>query len=212
MSTTRSGFAEPAIGGGSGPERSGLLAEREFLEIRVGGTAARGVIAMGLVLATAATLDHRYVIQTQTHALEETDVHGHSDIIISNEPVDYPELQGADLLFAFCQWAADAYASILKPHGVLLLDSDMITRSPRFGGVTCALPLDRLAREAAGSSEPVPHLVALGVAVSITGVVSTESVQTTLKDLELPGEKEARKKALSYGLALDPQDWLEGTT
>lgn len=204
MSGTRSGFTQPALGGGPGPERVGLLAARQFLEVRVGGTAARGVIAAGLVLATAATFDHRYVAQTQTHALEETDVHGHSDIIISDEPVDYPELQGADLLVALCQWAADAYAPILRPDGVMVYDSGVVTRTPRFEGAAYALPLDGLAREAAAGSELEPHLVALGAAVAITGVVSAESLLATGRELELPGDKEARQKALAYGLAMEP--------
>lgn len=207
MSATRSDFSELGIGGGPSPARAGHLASRRFLEIRAGGTAARGVIVMGLVLATAATRDHRHVIETQTHALEETDVHGHSDVIISDDPVDYPELQGADLLVACCQWAADAYARILKPDGVLLYDSDLVTRAPRFGGITYALPLDDLARKAAGRSELVPHHVALGAAVAFTGVVSTESVLATVHELELPGSKTARERAVSYGLALDPEEW-----
>lgn len=207
MSGEESGFSQPATGGGSPSARTGDLAAREFLEIRVGGTAARGVIIMGLVLATAATRDHRHVIQTQTHALEETDVHGHSDVIISDETIDYPELEGADLLLALCQWSADAYTPILKPGGVLLYDSELVTRRPRFDGATYALPLDRLSREAAGRSEAMPHLVALGAAVSATGAVSTDSLVTTMHELALPGSRAAREKALNYGLALDVHQW-----
>lgn len=207
MSGTRSGFTQPAIGGGPGPDRVGLLAKRRLLEIRVGGTAGRGVIVTGLVLATAATRDHRYVAQTQTHALEETDVHGHSDVIISDEPVDFPELQGVDLLVAFCQWAADAYVELLRPDGVLLYDSQEVIRPPGFDGATYALPLDQLARKAAGRSESVPCLVALGAAVAITGIVSTASLAATVDELELVGSKAARKKALEYGLALEPKAW-----
>jgi 2-oxoglutarate ferredoxin oxidoreductase subunit gamma len=134
-------------------------------------------------------------------------VHGHSDVIISDEPVDYPELQGADLLVALCQWASDAYAPIVKPEGTLLYDADLVTRPVRFEGAAYALPLGRLAREAAGRSEPAPHLVALGAAVGITGVVSQESLLKTIQELELTGSKEARKRALAYGLALDPDEW-----
>ena len=73
MSGIKSGFSQPAIGEGPAPKRVGLLATRDFLEVRLGGTAEQGVVLMGLVLATAATRDHRYVAQTQTHGLEESD-------------------------------------------------------------------------------------------------------------------------------------------
>jgi len=211
MGGTTSGFSQPSTGGEPSPQRAGLLAQRPYVEVRFGGTAAQGVIVMGLVLATAATLDHRYVTQTQTHALEETDVHGHCDVIISDDTVDYPELLGADLLVALCQWSADAYTSLLRPDGVLLYDSERVVRPPFFEGVGYALPLGRLARQAAGRSELVPHLVALGAAVAVTGLVSQESLLKTVQDLEFTGSKEARKKALSYGLAFDVDEWRRDT-
>jgi len=207
MGDTTSGFSQSAMAEGPVPERSGLLAQRRYVEVRFGGTAAQGVIVIGLMLATAATLDHRYVTQTQTHALEETDVHGHCDVIISDDTVDFPELLGADLVVALCQWAADEYSPLLRPDGVLLYDSERVLRPPVFEGAGYALPLGRLARQAAGRSERVPHLVALSVAAAITGVVSQESLLKTVQDLEFTGSKEARKKALSFGFALDVDEW-----
>ena len=38
---------------------------REFIEVRFGGSGGQGVILMGVILAMAATRDHRYVVQTQ---------------------------------------------------------------------------------------------------------------------------------------------------
>lgn len=207
MSGTKSGFSQPAIGEGPAPKRVGLLAARDFLEIRFGGTAAQGIVLMGLALATAATRDHRYVTQTQTHGLEESDSQGHSDVIISDDPVDYPELLGADLLVALCQGSAETYAPMLRPSGVFIYDSQLVTDPPLFEGVTYALPLSRLAREAAGKDEAIPELVALGAATAITGVVSAESLEMTLEEMALAGSKQARKEALSYGLALDAEAW-----
>jgi len=210
MSGTKSGFSQPAIGGGPVPARMGLLSARNFLEVRFGGTAEQGIIVMGLVLATAATRDHRYVAQTQTHGLEESGGPGHSDVIISDEPVDYPELLGADLLVALGQDSADSHAPMLRPEGVLVYDSKEVTRPPAFDGHSYAVPFARLAREVAGKGESSPALLALGVAVAITGVVSAESLQKTLHELALPGTKEAMLKALTRGLALDPGEWLRG--
>ncbi len=128
MGGTKSGFSQPAIGDGPAPKRAGLLAARGLLEIRFGGTAEQGVVLMGLVLATAATLDHRYVAQTQTHGLEESesDVLGHCDVIISDDPVDYPELLGIDLLVALGQGAADANMPLLRADGVFVYDSECV--------------------------------------------------------------------------------------
>ena len=91
--------------------------------MRFGGTGLQGVILMGVVLAMAATRDHRYVAQTQTYGLEEREGYGQSDVIISDHPVDYPQLQAADLLVTLSQDAADGYADLLREDGILIFDS-----------------------------------------------------------------------------------------
>jgi 2-oxoglutarate ferredoxin oxidoreductase subunit gamma len=204
MSGTKSGFSQPAIGEGPAPRRVGLLAARDFLEIRIGGEAEQ-------VLATAATRDHRYVTQTQTHGLEEGEAQGgHCDVIISDDPVDYPELLGADLLVALHQDSADAYVSMVRADGVFVFDSHNVAAPPHFGGIAYGIPFERLAREAAGKGEVAPALLALGVVTAITGVVSAESLEKTLGDLVLPGSKEAMQKALSFGLKSDFKGWQRG--
>ena len=117
--------APPPIGSGPSPARTGLLADRQFLQVRFGGTGEQGVILVGVVLAMAATRDHRYVVQTQTYGLGARGGYGHSDVIISDTPIDYPEFQSADVLVTLSQDAADGYADLLTPdeHSYL-----------RFGG------------------------------------------------------------------------------
>jgi Pyruvate/2-oxoacid:ferredoxin oxidoreductase gamma subunit len=48
---------------GSGP---GDLSTRRFCEVRFGGSGGQGVILMGVILAVAATRDHKKVVQTQS--------------------------------------------------------------------------------------------------------------------------------------------------
>jgi 2-oxoglutarate ferredoxin oxidoreductase subunit gamma len=210
MSGTKSGFSQPAIGEGPAPKRVGLLAARDFLEVRLGGSAEQGVVLIGLVLATAATRDHRYVAQTQTHGLEESDAQGHCDVIISDDPVDFPELLGVDLLLALCQSSADAYAPMVRADGVFVYDSENVSEPPPSAGVTYGIPFSSLAQEAAGKREPAPDLVALGAVIAITGVVSAGSLEKTLDEIVLPGSKEAMRTGLYYGLKLDVKQWQRG--
>ncbi len=196
---------------GRAPKRVGLLATRDFLEVRLGGTAEQGVVLMGLVLATAATRDHRYVAQTQTHGLEESDAQGHCDVIISDDPVDYPELLGADLLVALCQSSADVYAPMVRADGVFVYDSENVTEVPWTAGVTYGIPFSRLAQEAAGQGESAPDLFALGAVIAITGVVSEGSLEKTMDEIVLPGSREAMSRGLSSGLKLDVKQWQRGS-
>lgn len=207
MSKTPSGFTQPALGDGPLRARTGLLADRDFVEVRFGGTGLQGFILMGVVLAMAATRDHRYVAQTQTYGLEEREGYGHSDVIISDHPVDYPQLQAADLLVTLSQDAADGYAGLLREDGILIFDSANVTVPTTFAGVTLGIPFSRLAVEATERSERTTDVLTLGAVVGFTGVVSVESLREALANTEASDPGGVYGKALVAGLSLDPTEW-----
>ena len=200
--------APPPIGSGPSPGRSGLLAAREFVEVRFGGTAEQGVILVGVVLAMAATRDHRYVVQTQTYGLDARGGYGHSDVIISDQPIDYPELQSADLLVALCQDAAEGYSHLLTPASIFIFDSEEVTTPPPFGGTSYGIPFTRLAYEAVGEVVTAPNVLTLGAVVGIAGVVSAESLRKAVRATVPPGTEEASARALELGLSLDTETWI----
>jgi 2-oxoglutarate ferredoxin oxidoreductase subunit gamma len=197
----------PLIGSGPAPPRSGLLADRGFVEVRFGGTGEQGVILVGVVLAMAATRDHRYVVQTQTYGLGARGGYGHSDVIISDSPIDYPELQSADLLVALCQDSADGYAHLLRPDSILIYDSEEVTKPPHSAATSFGIPFTRLAMEEKGASEITPNVFTLGAVVGITGVVSVDSLTQAVMSTVTLGSEDVNKRALARGLALDPGEW-----
>ena len=209
---TPSGFSQPAIGTGPAPVRAGLLAERDFLEVRFGGTGEQGVILMGVVLAMAATLDHRYVAQTQTYGLGEREGYGHSDVIISDYPIDYPEIEGVDLLLILCQDAADGYTEMLRPNGILIYERDEVAASPAFRGATYGVPFNGLYSEVTGRPETASEVLTLGAVAAITGVVSPGSLRKAVLSTVGAGVKGVNEKALARGLALDPAAWRKDGT
>jgi 2-oxoglutarate ferredoxin oxidoreductase subunit gamma len=199
--------AAPPIGSGPPPPRSGLLADRGFLEVRFGGTGEQGVILVGVVLAMAATRDHRYVVQTQTYGLGARGGYGHSDVIISDAPIDYPELQQADLLVTLSQDAADGYARLLTSTSIFVYDSEEVTAPPRFTGASFGIPFTRLALEEVGELASAPNVLTLGVVVSITGVVSVGSLRKAVMATVPTGTEERNRRVLEFGLALDATPW-----
>jgi 2-oxoglutarate ferredoxin oxidoreductase subunit gamma len=194
--------APPAL-----PTRSGLLAERDFLEIRFGGTGGQGVILMGVILAMAATRDHRQVVQTQSYGPEARGGYSRSDVIISDRPIDYPQLAGVDLLVALSQESAKGYAKLLRPDGLLIYDSEKVLDLPRVTGPSYGIPFTKLAKEQIGKAQTM-NVLTLGAVVGITGVVSTEAVRKAMMEMVPKGTEELNAKALALGLSLDPGDWL----
>ena len=187
-------------------QQSGLLASRDFVEVRFGGSGGQGVILMGVILAMAATLDHRRVVQTESYGPEARGGYSRSDVIISNEAIDYPELDQADLLVALSPLAASQYISALRKNGIFIYDSKRITEPPAFEGTTFAAPFTKMALAETGRQQTT-NILTLGAVAKITGLVSVESLRKAVMDRVPAGTEELNSRALDLGLALNPAEW-----
>ncbi len=191
---------------GSTASRAGLLAARDLVEVRFGGSGGQGVILMGVILAMAGAWDHRYVVQTQSYGPEARGGYSRSDVIIADAPIDYPELERADLLVVLSQAAADEYIGVLRADGVLVYDSENVTTMPPFKGECFGIPFTRLALEETGRTQTT-NILTLGVVAGITGVVTTESLRKAVLAMVPRGTEEMNTKALARGLAFDAAEW-----
>jgi 2-oxoglutarate ferredoxin oxidoreductase subunit gamma len=188
------------------PARSGLLADRDFVEVRFGGSGGQGVLLMGVILAVAANHDHRCVVQTETYGPEARGGSSRSDVIISDQPIDYPKLDNADLLVALSVPAANSYIKSLRRNGVFIYDSSIIKEPPAFAGTSIGIPFSRLAKEEIGRIQTTNSL-ALGAVVGLTGIVSVESLRKAVIEAVPSGTEEINAKALARGLAVTPDDF-----
>jgi 2-oxoglutarate ferredoxin oxidoreductase subunit gamma len=187
------------------PPRFGVLAEREKIEIRFGGTGGQGVILMGVILAMAATRDHRQVVQTQSYGPEARGGYSRSDVIISDHAIDYPQLGSMDLLVALSQESASGYIGLLRPDGVFVYDSEKVTDPPAFGGRSYGVPFTRLAIEETGRAQTT-NVLTLGGVVAVTGVVSIDSLRRAVMEMVPKGTEQVNGRALSRGLTVKPEE------
>lgn len=185
--------------------RMGLLADRDFVEIRFGGTGGQGVILMGVILAMAATRDHRQVVQTQSYGPEARGGYSRSDVVISDRSIDYPQLADVDLLVALSQQSASGYLGMLRPNGVFIYDSEKVEQPPAFPGESFGVPFTRLATEETGRAQTA-NVLTLGAVVSITGVVSIDSLEKAVMEMVPKGTEEVNNRALARGLAIVAAD------
>ena len=186
--------------------RTGVLADRDFLEVRFGGSGGQGVVLMGIILATAANYDRRCVVQTESYGPEARGGYSRSDVIISDDPIDYPKLVHIDLLVTLSQDAANAYVKTLRKDGVLIYDSDKVTTLPSLSGTAIGLPLVRLATEEIGKVQTA-NILTLGAVVRITGIVSEDSIRRAMLEEVPAGTQELNSRALTRGLAVEQAEW-----
>lgn len=169
-------------------------------EVRLSGFGGQGLITAGIILAEAAILDGKNAVQSQSYGPEARGGASKAEVIISDGDIDYPKVGEADLFLAMSQQACDKYASSIRAGGVFVVDTDHVQKIPAFTGQTYRVPITKIAVEQAGK-DLVANIVALGVIVGLTGLVSREALETAVLDRVPPKTKDLNKKALAAGFA-----------
>jgi len=168
-------------------------------EIRLSGSGGQGLILMGKVLAEAAAIyEDRNATQSQSYGPEARGGASKSEVIISDEEIDYPKATQLDLLLAFTQEACDKYVPDLKPGGVLVVDSQFVKQVPSASGTVVGLPIHEIAGKAVGRSL-MANILALGVIVAVSSVVRKDSVESAIRARVPRGTEEMNLRAFRAG-------------
>jgi 2-oxoglutarate ferredoxin oxidoreductase subunit gamma len=155
------------------------------------------LILAGIILAEAAGIyEGKSVAQTQSYGPEARGGVSRSDIIISDEEIDYPEAIRLDMLVAMNQRSCDEYFADLKPTGILLVDSTFVSEFPTQRAI--AIPFTRIAREKVGK-EFVANIVSLGALTPFCPVVSREAMAKAVLSRVPEGTEDLNRAALQAG-------------
>jgi 2-oxoglutarate ferredoxin oxidoreductase subunit gamma len=167
-------------------------------EIQLAGEGGQGVVLAAVILAEAAAVQEgKNVAQSASYGPEARGGLTESEVIISDEEIDYPRVVAADVLLAMSQKACDAYSPFLKEDGLLIVDSVQVERTPRADAYR--VPMTQIAEEATGKAVTA-NMVALGLLVGLTGVVSIPAIEAAVVARSPKGTEALNVKALHAGL------------
>jgi 2-oxoglutarate ferredoxin oxidoreductase subunit gamma len=182
--------------------RQGQEARREAedrYEIRLAGEGGQGMILAGVILAEAAALhDGLNAVQTQSYGPEARGGTSRSEVIIAHGEIDYPKVMSADLLLCMSQEACDKFGAGVKDEGLIVVDSTTAQRLPSPRAV--AVPISQIAEEATGR-RITASIVALGLVVGLTGIVSRPALEQAVAGRVPRGTEEMNLQALAAGFA-----------
>ncbi|MFH1843245.1 MAG: 2-oxoacid:acceptor oxidoreductase family protein [bacterium] len=169
-------------------------------EVRLSGEGGQGLVLAGKVLAEAAAIyDDKNATQSQSYGPEARGGASRSEVIISDEDIDYPKAVNIDLLLALTQESVNKYHSDLKSGGILLVDSDACTDLPEGDFTVYRVPIIDIAREKVGKVL-VANIVALGVLTELAGVVTREAVESAILARVPKGTEELNLNAFKAGV------------
>jgi len=171
-------------------------------EIRFSGSGGQGLILAGVIFAEAAAIyDGTNAVQSQSYGPEARGGASKSEVILSDDTIDFPKATSIDLMLALTQEACTKYFKDLKGGGTLLVDEDFVPDVPEGDFKVVRLPIIRTASEGVGKAF-VANIVAIGAIAAITGRVSREAVEKAVLSRVPKGTEELNRKALTAGYEL----------
>jgi 2-oxoglutarate ferredoxin oxidoreductase subunit gamma len=172
-------------------------------EIRVAGFGGQGVVLAGRLLGEAAILDGKRAVQTQSYGPESRGGAARSEVVVSDEEIDYPKVIKADILVALSQTAFDKFRDAVKDDGKIIVDSDLVKAG---SDAVRSVPFTKTADEL--GKRMVANSVMLGYLVASTGVMATASMEATIREKVPKHTTEINLEAFAKGVELAGREGL----
>jgi 2-oxoglutarate ferredoxin oxidoreductase subunit gamma len=176
------------------------------LEIRFAGFGGQGIIKSGIITAAAASIyGGKNAVQTQSYGPESRGGACKSEVVISEEEIDFPKVVEPDILVVISQHAYNDYVDDVKSSGTVILDPDMVPREKELTKAQVfRVPATKIAEEL--GRRIIANIVMLGAFVAITGALDENVLKESVKANVPKGTEElnlmAFQKGYDYGKKL----------
>lgn len=166
------------------------------------GSGGQGVITAAVILAEAAVIvDGLNATQSQSYGAAARGGSTRTDIIISDTAILYPKVIQPNVLVCLTQEAYGQYTRIIRPGGLLLLDTRFVQTEKRVDARQVELPMFQTVMDKIGKPI-VLNICMLGALIKITGLVKPESIMTILEKRIPAGFLDMNRQALELGMEL----------
>ncbi len=169
-------------------------------EIRLSGAGGQGLILIGKILAEAAAIfEDLNATQSQSYGPEARGGASRSEVIISDDDIDYPKASNVDLLLAMTQEALNKYGNDTKEKAIIIYDHDIVINPSDYKGRKIySAKITKTAIEK--FNKPiVANMIALGIMTSISHILPVNSVKEAIKARVPRGTEELNLKAFEEG-------------
>jgi 2-oxoglutarate ferredoxin oxidoreductase subunit gamma len=176
------------------------------VEVRFAGFGGQGIIKSGIIVAAAASIHAgKNSVQTQSYGPESRGGACKSEVVISEQEIDFPKLVQPDVLVVMSQAAYNDYAEDIKQGGSIILDPDMIpTQKDLEKAKIFKVPATKMADQL--GRRIVANIVMIGAFVAITKLLDENAVKESIKENIPKGTEElnlaAFEKGYEYGNSL----------
>lgn len=179
-------------------------------EIKVGGLGGQGVILAGMIIGRGASIfSDKHATLTQSFGPEARGSACSAQILIADDPIEYPYVHHPDILVVMSQEAYHRFAPALSPTGTMLYESDLVTPAEGLaeGIARYGVPATRIAEELL--RPVVLNIVMVGFFAAMTNVVRAEALRESVEASVPAGTESLNLTAFDRGFAFG-QELLAG--
>jgi len=173
-------------------------------EILIAGFGGQGVLSMGKIMAYSGLMQDMEVSWMPSYGPEMRGGTANVIVILSDERISSPIIKKFDTAVILNQQSLDKFENAVKPGGVLIYDSNGITRHPERKDITI-YRVDAAAEASAMKSPKTFNMIVLGGYLKIKPIIRHENVVKGLKK-SLPERYHSlipmNEKALERGMEI----------
>ena len=169
-------------------------------EVRIAGFGGQGVVTLGAILAAAAGIhEDLEVAQTQSYGPEARGGACRSDVVISDEPIDYTKPLALDMFIALSPSAAEKYwPDVEEGRTLVLVDRTLVPGTPDHTPPVMGIEATRIAEEEF-QDRVVANMIMLGAMAAVTGWIGLKALEEAVAERIPQKAVDGSLKALRRG-------------
>ncbi|MFC2041851.1 2-oxoacid:acceptor oxidoreductase family protein [Chloroflexota bacterium] len=167
-------------------------------EIRIAGFGGQGVVLSGNIVGKAASVFSKgFAALTQSYGPESRGGSCRAEVVISDEPVDYPYVVNPQVQIILSQEAYTEYGLSAPPDTLVIVDADLVNIAPSHNPKPLSIPASRMAKEI--GRPVVANIIMLGFLVATSDIVSDKALKKAVLDSIPAGTEGINTKAFELG-------------
>lgn len=166
------------------------------------GSGGQGVITAAIILAKAAAIfEGKNAIQSQSYGAAARGGATRTDIVIADSEINFPKVIQPNILVSLTQESYNKFSPIIRPGGLLIVDSKYVTIGKKVDAKHRVLPMYEMVLKEIG--KPIVfNICMLGALIGITKLIKPESILKVLETTIPKDFMEMNKKALEMGIKM----------
>ncbi len=166
------------------------------------GSGGQGLVSAAIILAETAVMhENLEAVQSQSYGAAARGGATRADVIISDGPINLPKVFQPGILICMTQEAYNKFSNLIRPGGLLIVDSKFVKTTQRVDARQVELPLHQTVMDEIGNPV-VLNICVLGALIGMCGIVKKSSIEKTLAEKFPPAFMAGNQMALDIGFEM----------